>query len=140
MYHLTPMAEFRLVGVIRYTTTKPIKTLIYICISPSAHIPNLKLSSYSSGTTKGIWGGYASAKKIPAKQELLLSEITGLPLDAQMQQNRLDVDERVEGSRQCSCSRPYIYPKAIKSIVIHLMSITSKVITSSLAYHGEQSI
>jgi hypothetical protein len=23
-----------------------------------------------------------------------------------MQQNRLDVDERVEGSRQCSCSRP----------------------------------
>jgi hypothetical protein len=23
-----------------------------------------------------------------------------------MEQNRLDVDERVEGSRQCSCSRP----------------------------------
>jgi uncharacterized membrane protein len=33
-----------------------------------------------------------------------------------------------------------IYPKAIKSIAIHLMSITSTVITSSLAYHGEQSI
>jgi hypothetical protein len=50
---------------------------------------------------------YASANKIfPAKQELLLSEITGLPLDAQMQRNRLDVDERVEGSSQCSCSRP----------------------------------
>jgi hypothetical protein len=34
----------------------------------------------------------------------------------------------------------YIYPKATKSIAIHLMSITSKVITSYLAYHGEQSI
>jgi uncharacterized membrane protein len=33
-----------------------------------------------------------------------------------------------------------IYPKAIKSIAIHLMSITSKVITSSLSYHREQSI
>jgi hypothetical protein len=31
-------------------------------------------------------------------------------------------------------------PKATKSIAIHLMSITSKVIISSLAYHGEQSI
>jgi hypothetical protein len=48
----------------------------------------------------------AQNKIFPAKQELLLSEITGLPLDAQMQQNRLDVDECVEGSRQCSCSRP----------------------------------
>jgi hypothetical protein len=45
----------------------------------------------------------AQNKIFPAKQELLLSEITGLPLDAQMQRNRLDVDERVEGSRQCSC-------------------------------------
>jgi hypothetical protein len=34
----------------------------------------------------------------------------------------------------------HIYPKATKSIAIHLMSITSKVITSYLAYHGEQSI
>jgi hypothetical protein len=86
--------------------TKPIKTLIYICISPYAHIPNLKLSSYGSDTTEGIRGGYASAKQnFPAKRELLLSEITGLPIDAQMQRNRLDVDERVEGSRQCSCSR-----------------------------------
>jgi hypothetical protein len=33
-----------------------------------------------------------------------------------------------------------IYPKATKSITIHLMSITSKVITSYLAYHGDQSI
>jgi hypothetical protein len=33
-----------------------------------------------------------------------------------------------------------IYPKATKSIAIHLMSITSKVITSHLAYHGDQSI
>jgi hypothetical protein len=41
--------------------------------------------------------GYASTNKIfPVKQELLLSEITGLPLYAQMQQNRLDEDERVE--------------------------------------------
>jgi hypothetical protein len=34
----------------------------------------------------------------------------------------------------------YIYPKATKSITIHLMSITSKVIISYLAYHGDQSI
>jgi hypothetical protein len=34
----------------------------------------------------------------------------------------------------------HLYPKATKSIAIHLMSITSKVITSSLAHHGEQSI
>jgi hypothetical protein len=34
----------------------------------------------------------------------------------------------------------HIYPRATKSIAIHLMSITSKVITSYLAYHGEQSI
>jgi hypothetical protein len=34
----------------------------------------------------------------------------------------------------------HIYPKSTKSIAIHLMSITSKVISSSLAYHGEQSI
>jgi hypothetical protein len=40
----------------------------------------------------------AQNKIFPAEQELLLSEITGLPLDAQMQRNRLDVDERVEGS------------------------------------------
>jgi hypothetical protein len=33
-----------------------------------------------------------------------------------------------------------IYPQATKSIAIHLMSITSKVITASPAYHGEQSI
>jgi hypothetical protein len=41
----------------------------------------------------------AQNKIFPAKQKLLLPEITGLPLDAQMQWNRLDVDERVEGSR-----------------------------------------
>jgi hypothetical protein len=34
----------------------------------------------------------------------------------------------------------HIYPKATKSIAIDLMSVTNKVITSSLAYHGEQSI
>jgi hypothetical protein len=34
----------------------------------------------------------------------------------------------------------YIYPKSTKSIAIHLVSITSKVITSYLAYHGDQSI
>jgi hypothetical protein len=34
----------------------------------------------------------------------------------------------------------HIYPKATKGIAIHLMSITSKVITSYLADHGEQSI
>jgi hypothetical protein len=57
---------------------------------------------------EGIRGGYASAKQnfSPAKQELLLSEITGLPLDTQMQRNRIHVDEHVEGSRQCSCSHP----------------------------------
>jgi hypothetical protein len=31
-------------------------------------------------------------------------------------------------------------PKATKSIAIHLMSIISKIIISSLAYHGDQSI
>jgi hypothetical protein len=31
-------------------------------------------------------------------------------------------------------------PKATKSIAIHLMSITSKIIISSLAYHGDQII
>jgi hypothetical protein len=41
----------------------------------------------------------AQNKIFPAKQELLLSEITGLPLDPQMQRNRLDVDGRVDGSR-----------------------------------------
>jgi hypothetical protein len=34
----------------------------------------------------------------------------------------------------------HIYPEATKSIAIHLMSITRKVITSFLAYYGEQSI
>jgi 23S rRNA maturation mini-RNase III len=34
----------------------------------------------------------------------------------------------------------HIYPKSTKSIAIYLMSITSKVVTSSLAYHGDQSI
>jgi 23S rRNA maturation mini-RNase III len=34
----------------------------------------------------------------------------------------------------------HIYPKATKSIAIHLMSITSNVKTLSLAYHGDQSI
>jgi hypothetical protein len=61
----------------------------------------------ASVVVDGIRRDYASTNKnSPAKQELLLSEITGLPLDAQMQRNRLDVDESVEGSRQCSCSRP----------------------------------
>jgi hypothetical protein len=34
----------------------------------------------------------------------------------------------------------HIYPKATKSISKHLMSITSNVITSYLAYHGDKSI
>jgi hypothetical protein len=34
----------------------------------------------------------------------------------------------------------HTYPKATKSIAIHLMSITSKVITSYPAYHGDESI
>jgi hypothetical protein len=34
----------------------------------------------------------------------------------------------------------HIYPKGTNNIAIHLMNITSKVITTSLAYHGEQSI
>jgi hypothetical protein len=42
---------------------KPIQTLIYIYISSYAHIPNLKLSSYGSGTTEGIRVGYSSAKQ-----------------------------------------------------------------------------
>jgi hypothetical protein len=69
----------------------------------------LSLKSFELLTTKLKGNGVATLaqnKIFPAKQELLLSEITGIPLDAQMQRNRLDVDERVEGSRQCSCSRP----------------------------------
>jgi hypothetical protein len=89
--------------------TKPIKTLIYNCMSPYAHIPNLKLSSYGSGTTEGIRGGYARAKQNflphkPGTTTVIDHEI--LLLDAQMQRNRLDVDKRVEGSRQCSFSHP----------------------------------
>jgi hypothetical protein len=38
-------------------------------------------------------------------------------------------------------SNPQAYKsKATNSLDIHLMSITSKVITSDLAYHGDQSI
>jgi hypothetical protein len=48
-----------------------------------------KLKGYGMATL-------AQNKIFPAKQELMLSEITGLPLDAQMQRNRLDVDERAE--------------------------------------------
>jgi hypothetical protein len=55
---------------------------------------------------EGKRGGYASAKQNFSRKTGTTAEITGLPLDAQMQRNRLDVDERVEGSRQCSCSRP----------------------------------
>jgi hypothetical protein len=54
--------------------------------------------------------GYREARlaqtKFARKTGLLLSKVKGLPLDTQMRQKRLDVDERVEGSRQCSCSRP----------------------------------
>jgi hypothetical protein len=111
--------------------TKPIKTLIYICISPYAHIPNLKISSYGSDTTEGIWGPYTSAKQnfFLTKQELLLSEITGLPLDVLMQRNRLDIDERVEGSRQCSCSRPSWPTRVVRLIQVlqmqHLQGINT---------------
>jgi hypothetical protein len=67
----------------------------------------LHFSTMLMGLVKGNGVATLAQNKIfPAKQELLLLEITGLPLDAQMQRNRLDVDERVEGSRQCSCSRP----------------------------------
>jgi hypothetical protein len=73
-------------------------------------VPNPAASSWNAATLACMKGNgvatLAQNKIFPAKQELLLSEITRLPLDAQMQRNRLDVDERVEGSRQCSCSRP----------------------------------
>jgi hypothetical protein len=62
-----------------------------------------------------------------AKQELLLSEITRLPLDAYMQRNRLDLDECVEGSRQCSCSRPSRLARVARPIQVlqmqHLQGI-----------------
>jgi hypothetical protein len=79
---------------------------IYLCT------PNFSWGgSPSTAQHRSAMKGYGVAtlaqnKILFAKQELLLSEITGLPLDTQMQRNRLDVDERVEGSRQCSCSRP----------------------------------
>jgi hypothetical protein len=67
----------------------------------------LWITSFHNANLKGNGVATLAQNKIfPAKQELLLSEITGLPLDVQMQRNRLGVDERVEGSRQCSCSRP----------------------------------
>jgi hypothetical protein len=34
----------------------------------------------------------------------------------------------------------HIHPKAAKNIAIQLMSITSKIITSNLAYRGDQNI
>jgi hypothetical protein len=108
--------------------TKPIKTLIYICISPYAHIPNLKLSSYGSGTIEGIRGGYASAKQnFPHKTGTAAvrdHRITTRRADAA---NRLDVDECVEGSRQCGCSRPSWLARAARPIQVlqmqHLQGI-----------------
>jgi 4'-phosphopantetheinyl transferase EntD len=41
---------------------------------------------------------------------------------------------------QKESTHKHIYPKATKSLATHLMSITSKVVTSYLAYHGDQSI
>jgi hypothetical protein len=86
----------------------------------SAKLLALELKGYGVATL-------AQNKIFPAKQELLLSEITGLPLDAQMQRNRLDVDERVEGSRQCSCSHPSWLARAARPIQVlqmqHLQGI-----------------
>jgi hypothetical protein len=61
------MAEFRPVGVIRYTTITTRHEAdqnfdLHLHISICTH-SNLKLSSYDSGTTEGIRGGYASAKQ-----------------------------------------------------------------------------
>jgi hypothetical protein len=61
--------------------------LIYICIFSFAHIPNLELSSYGSGTTEGIQGGYGSAKQnfLPHKlgtTTLIDREITTRHADA----------------------------------------------------------
>jgi hypothetical protein len=74
-------------------------SLCSFLLLPITNAANLLVKGYGVATI-------AQNKNFPAKHELLLSEITGLPLDALMQRNRLDVDERVEGSRQCSCSRP----------------------------------
>jgi hypothetical protein len=84
-------------------TLKIYYLLILACIFVSL---DLEMSTKIC-STEGIRGGYTSAKQnFPRKTGTAAAEITGLPLDAQMQRNRLDVDERVEGSRQCSCSRP----------------------------------
>jgi hypothetical protein len=90
--------------------------------------PRLLLGFHETTSVKGNGVATLAQNKIfPAKQELLLSEITGLPLDAQMQRNRLDVDERVEGSRQCSCSRPSWLARAARPIQVlqmqHLQGI-----------------
>jgi hypothetical protein len=80
--------------------------LLYIVII-TLLLPLLCVFTPASRIVKGYGVATLAQNKIfPAKQERLLSEITGLPLDVQVQRNRLDVDERVEGSRQCSCSRP----------------------------------
>jgi hypothetical protein len=71
------------------------------------------------GAADGIRVATLAQNKIfAAKQERLLSEITWLPLDAQMQRNPLDVDERVKGSRQCSCSRPSWLARAARPIQV----------------------
>jgi hypothetical protein len=80
-----------------------VRTQFIPCLAPIYVIIQFTYMLYVKGYGVAM---LAQNKIFPAKQELLLSEITGLPLDAQMQRNRLDVDERVEGSRQCSCSRP----------------------------------
>jgi hypothetical protein len=81
-----------------------------------------------SGRHEGIRGGYASAKQnFPRKTGTAAVRDHGLPLDAQMQQNRLDVDERVEGSRQCSCSCSSWLARAARPIQVlqmqHLQGI-----------------
>jgi hypothetical protein len=66
---------------------KPIKTLIYICISPYAHIPNPKLSSYDSDITEGIWVATVVQNKIfypnkPGTTAVIDHEITTRCADA----------------------------------------------------------
>jgi hypothetical protein len=84
----------------------------------------IALSNYIKGY--GV-ATLAQNKIFPAKQELLQSEIMGLPLDVQVKRNRLDGDERVEGRRQCSCSRPSWLARAARLIQVlqmqHLQGI-----------------
>jgi hypothetical protein len=64
-----------------------------------------------------------------------------IAISTQLEHERHSTHKRGSYSIFTKGSHPQAYyPKATKSTTIHLMSITSKVIISYLAYHGDQRI